>query len=294
MAGAGGMLGEAFYQVFKEKYTIKCTDIDLNDDWLAYTDITNYSEYRDSVLDFRPDFLFHLGAITDLEQCELNPSDAYLTNTLSVENACSIAEELDIPLLYISTAGIFDGCKDIYDDWDTPSPLGVYGRSKYLGEQIVQSRTSKHFICRAGWMMGGGIAKDKKFIKKIMDQILGGCDVLHIVNDKLGTPTYTYDFANNVLQLIETPYYGLYNMVCGGTTGRLEVATEILAHLGLTDSIKIQSVPSDYFKDQYFAARPASERLINTKLILRNLNSMNNWKDSLHHYLDTAYKQLLN
>ena len=142
--------------------------------------------------------------------------------------------------------------------------------------------------------MGGGIAKDKKFIKKIMDQILGGCDVLHIVNDKLGTPTYTYDFANNVLQLIETPYYGLYNMVCGGTTGRLEVATEILAHLGLTDRIKIQSVPSEYFKDQYFAARPASERLINTKLILRNLNSMNNWKDSLHHYLDTAFKHLLN
>ena len=90
--------------------------------------------------------------------------------------------------------------------------------------------------------------------------------------------SYTYDFANNVLQLIETPYYGLYNMVCGGTTGRLEIATEILSHIGLSDKIKIQSVPSDYFKDQYFAARPASERLVNTKLDLRNLNFMNHWR----------------
>ena len=216
----------------KRKYSIKCTDIDLNSEWLTYTDITSYSDYRDSVLDFKPDFLFHLGAITDLEQCELNPNHAYLTNTLSVENACSIADELDIPLLYISTAGIFDGSKETYDDWDIPSPLGVYGRSKYLGEQIVQSRLQKYFICRAGWMMGGGKDKDKKFIKKIMDQILAGQDTLYIVNDKLGTPTYTYDFANNVLQLIETPYYGLYNMVCGGTTGRLKLLLKYY-HIGL-------------------------------------------------------------
>ena len=143
-------------------------------------------------------------------------------------------------------------------------------------------------------MMGGGKAKDKKFIKKIMDQILAGHDSLYIVNDKLGTPTYTYDFANNVLALIETPYYGLYNMVCGGTTGRLEIAKEILDHLDLFDKIKIHSVSSDYFKEQYFAARPASERLVNTKLDLRNLNLMNHWRKSLHHYLDNAYRQLLN
>ena len=207
-----------------------------------------------------------------------------------MENACSSASELDIPLLYISTAGIFDGSKETYDDWDIPSPLGVYGRSKYLGEQIVQSRLQKYFICRAGWMMGGGKDKDKKFIKKIMDQILAGQDTLYIVNDKLGTPTYTYDFANNVLQLIETPYYGLYNMVCGGTTGRLEIATEILSHIGLSDKIKI--IRTLLLKDQYFAARPASERLVNTKLDLRNLNFMNHWRKSLHHYLDTKYKQL--
>ena len=81
IAGSGGMLGEAFYHTFKEKYNIKCTDIDLNAEWLTYADITSYSDYRDSVLDFKPDFLFHLGAITDLEQCELNPNHAYLTNT---------------------------------------------------------------------------------------------------------------------------------------------------------------------------------------------------------------------
>ena len=95
-----------------------------------------------------------------------------------------------------------------------------------------------------------------------------------------------------ILQLIETPYYGLYNMVCGSTTGRLETATEILSHIGLSDKIKIQSVPSDYFKDQYFAARPASERLVNTKLPEKP-KFHESLEKSLHHYLDTKYKQLL-
>ena len=125
IAGCGGMLGEAFYEQFREKYDLKCTDIDVNEDWLDYLDFRNRELYFKDVLNFKPDFLFHLGAHTSLEYCELNKDDAYITNTISVENAVQISNQLNIPLLYISTAGIFDGKKNEYDDWDIPNPLGI-------------------------------------------------------------------------------------------------------------------------------------------------------------------------
>ena len=84
MAGVGGMLGKAFYEQFKEDYEIKCTDIDVNEDWLFYLDFRNFETYSQDVRDFAPDYLFHLGAYTDLEYCELNPDDTYLTNNSDI------------------------------------------------------------------------------------------------------------------------------------------------------------------------------------------------------------------
>jgi dTDP-4-dehydrorhamnose reductase len=293
MAGVGGMLGEAFYKQFKDDYELKCTDIDLNEKWLEQLDFRNYESYRKDVKKFKADFLFHIGAYTDLEYCELNPDDAYLTNTLAAENAVYIANELNIPLLYISTAGIFDGEKDVYDDWDQPNPLGHYARSKYAGEVFVEQNCHRYLICRAGWMMGGGPGKDKKFIQKLMSQVKQGKKELFVVNDKLGTPTYTHDFAVNVKLLLEKEYWGLYNMVCEGITGRLEVAYELVKVLGLENDIKITAVSSDHFKETYFAARPASERLIDKKLDLRKANIMRDWKICLKEYIDNYYKGYL-
>jgi len=221
MAGCGGMLGEAFYQQFKQHYQLKCTDKDVNEDWLHYRDFREFEEYRKDVFDFKPDYLFHLGAYTDLEYCELYADETYLTNTIAVENAVYIANELDIPILYISTAGIYDGKKEIYDDWDIPNPLGMYARSKYLGEVFVKENAKRYIICRPGWMMGSGPKKDKKFVQKIMKQIKEGKKKLYIVNDKLGTPTYTHDFAENVQLLLKMEFWGIYNMACeiGGCAG---------------------------------------------------------------------------
>jgi dTDP-4-dehydrorhamnose reductase len=289
IAGCGGMLGDAFYHEFKNDYILKCTDIDVNDDWLTYLDFRNLEAYRNDAEKFKPDYLFHLGAYTDLEYCEVHQEDTYKTNTTSVENAVYIANELKIPLLYISTAGIFDGTKEVYDDWDTPNPLGCYARSKYAGELFVKENSNTYLICRAGWMMGGGPKKDKKFVQKIMKQIFEGTKKLTIVNDKLGTPTYTYDFAKNVKLLLDHEYWGLYNMVCSGATSRLDVAREILKILNLEDEISINEVTSDYFKEEYFAARPSCERLMNQKLQLRNLNIMQPWQKSLKAYLEKEY-----
>ena len=294
IAGCGGMLGEAFHRQFKKEYLLECSDIDVNEEWLSYLDFRILDDYLDAVKKFNPDFLFHLGAHTDLEYCEKNADDAYQTNTMSVENAVYISNQLNIPLIYISTAGIFDGKKQLYDDWDLPNPLGVYARSKYMGERFVIENSRKYIICRAGWMMGGGPAKDKKFVNKIMNQISSGKKVLNIVNDKDGTPTYTHDFAKTVKNLIENEYWGLYNCVCEGETSRIEVAKEILKVLKLSDKIEINEVTSEFFKDIYFAERPPSERLVNKKLGLRNIKVMRDWKISLSEYLSEYYKDFLN
>jgi dTDP-4-dehydrorhamnose reductase len=293
IAGSGGMLGEAFYSQFKNDYTLKCTDKDVNEEWLSFLDFRDLNAYKKDVESFKPDYLFHLGAYTDLEYCEKNVEDTYLTNTISVENAVYIANALDIPLLYISTAGIFDGNKDLYDDWDQPNPLGVYARSKYMGERYVVENVKNFLVCRAGWMMGAGPKKDKKFIQKLMKQIKEGNKELYIVDDKDGTPTFTHDFAKNVKALIEKEFWGLYNMVCGGQTSRLEVAHELLSLLGLSDEIKINVVKSDYFKEIYFAERPPCERLENKKLKLRNINLMKDWKVALKEYIDLYYRAYL-
>ena len=294
IAGCGGMLGEAFYNQFKNDYELKCSDIDVNEHWLSFLDFRDFESYRTDVKEFNPDYLFHLGAYTDLEYCEQNENDTYITNTMSVENACYIANELNIPLLYISTAGIFDGKKQLYDDWDIPNPLGVYARSKYAGELFVKENVRKHLICRAGWMMGAGPRKDKKFIQKLMLQLRDGKKELFIVNDKDGTPTYTHDFARTVKCLIEKEYWGLYNCVCGGQTSRLEVATELLKILGKTKDVIIHPVSSDFFKTDYFAERPASERLITRKLDMRRVNMMRDWRVALQEYIDNYYKGYLN
>ena len=293
IAGSGGMLGDAFYKIYNKENILRCSDKDVNEKWLHFLDFRDTNSYIEDVKTFNPDYLFHLGALTSLEYCENNPNEAYETNSISVETAVHIANDLKIPLLYISTAGIFDGKKEFYDDWDEPAPLGHYARSKFIGERFVENNARQHLVCRAGWMMGGGPKKDKKFIQKLMKQIKEGRTELHIVDDKLGTPTYTFDFAKNVGLLLERQYWGVYNMVCGGVTGRLEVAKELINLINKRNEVKIAPVSSEYFAKEYFAERPASERLITKKLQLRNCNIMRDWRTCLNEYLDAYYNDYL-
>ena len=283
------MLGEAFYFEFSKDYELYCTDKDVNEKWLHYLNFCEKDNYKSKVIKFNPDYLFHIGAFTDLEYCETHKDETIKTNTDSVISAVEISNELKIPLLYISTAGIFDGKKDFYDETDIPKPIGVYASSKYEAEKHVIKNCKKYLICRAGWMMGGGPKKDKKFIQKIIRQIKDGKKELFVVNDKFGTPTYTIDFAKNTKKLIETNNFGLYNMVCEGNTSRLEVTKEIINILKLKDKIKINEVESSFFSKKFFAERPKSENLINSALNKKGLNLMRPWKETLKEYINKYY-----
>lgn len=140
---------------------------------------------------------------------------------------------------------------------------------------------------------GSRTQQRQKIHPKIMKQLKDGAKELNIVNDKLGTPTYTIDFARNAKLLIEKQLWGVYNMVCGGETGRLEVAKELIRVLGKENDIKINEVDSSFFKDVYFAKRPFSERLVNKKLNLRNANIMRDWKICLKEYVEEYYGNYL-
>ncbi len=291
ITGCGGMLGKAVYKTLADKFDLKATDIDVNEKWLSNLDVRDYNSVKKETLSFNPDCVLHLAALTDLEYCETNPEEAYKTNTMGTENVAMIAKKLDILMVYISTAGIFDGKKEIYDDYDEANPLSHYGRSKYMGEVFVKSHLDKYFVCRAGWMMGDK-KKDKKFVPKILNQIKEGKKEISAVTDLFGSPTYTYDFANNLAELIKTNYYGVYNMVCNGEkASRYDVTKEMFDILELTGKIELKKVDSSFFKESFFAPRPGSEALINRKLTLRNLNKMRDWKVCLREYLENEWSQ---
>ena len=172
--GCGGMLGKAVYDKFSNACCVLASDIDVNEKWLEYVDVRDLKSILDVAKNFNPHLIMNLAALTDLEYCETNCENAWLTNGLGQENSCLVAKLLNIPIVYISTAGIFDGEKEEYNDFDKPEPLSVYGKSKYYGETITKSFGIEHFIFRAGWMMGGGVIKDKKFINKMFKQIKEG------------------------------------------------------------------------------------------------------------------------
>ena len=289
ITGCGGMLGKAVYEQFAPHCQVLATDIDLNEPWLEYGDVIDFQKISEKAFTFEPDLIINLAALTDLEFCEKNPEITWKTNALGAENMALISKAVDATHIYISTAGIFDGQKEYYNDFEQPNPLSVYAKSKYYGEVIVEKILSNYFIFRAGWMMGGGHEKDKKFINKIFKQILDGKKELFVVEDKLGTPTYTVNFAESMFKIVQTKLYGLYNMVCEGSCSRYDVAVEFIRMLGLENEISINIVGSDYFKNEYFAPRPHSEKLLNLKLSSRGINFMKDWKECLEDYVE-SYK----
>jgi dTDP-4-dehydrorhamnose reductase len=290
ITGCGGMLGSAIYPYFSSRYgTVIATDKLISEDWLKLLDVRDYHMFDRYFEIYAPDLVLHLAAETDLEYCETHPDVANAVNALATRHIAEVCAKHSCPLVYISTAGVFDGLKEgAYTEDDLAKPIMVYGKAKLEGEEYVENICEKYLIVRAGWMVGGGLKKDHKFVSFILNQIVEGRTVIHAVNDRWGTPTYTDDFSRNLLCLIQRGVYGRYHMVCEGGATRLDVAAEILRILSRED-IELVPVSSEFFAQQYFAPRPRSEMMVNANLEKLGLNLMRPWQVALRDYLYNQY-----
>ena len=290
ITGAGGMLGNAIYPYFFERFAqVTATDKDVNEKWISHLDVRDTAALEATFENVKPDLVLHLAACTDLEFCEVHADTAKQTNADSTRTVAQLSERHGATLVYISTAGVFDGEKDgLYTEQDEPRPIMVYGETKRAGELHATEHCSRSFVVRAGWMVGGGAAKDHKFVHHILGQIVAGEKVIRAVNDRFGTPTYTHDFALNLFKLLDSKRYGTYHMVCEGSGTRFDVAAAILDICGHKD-IALHAVPSSYFNDRYFAPRPVSEMMTNANLRALGLNFMRPWRDALGDYLKREF-----
>lgn len=294
ITGCGGMLGNAVYPYFVGRFSdVLATDKDITESWLDHLDVRDHDKVEQVFESFQPEYVLHLAAETDLEFCETNPDISEATNATATKNIAELSNKYDATLVYISTAGVFDGEKEgFYTEADEAVPIMVYGQTKYDGEVYVREIAKKYYILRAGWMVGGGSSKDHKFVKKMLDQIIDGKQELNVVTDKLGTPTYTHDFALNLFELLNTEQYGTYHMVCEGSGSRYDVANEILSICGRSD-ITLLEVDSDFFKEEYFAPRPRSEMMINQNLTTLGINHMRPWQVALNEYINLEFPKLV-
>lgn len=295
ITGVGGMLGNAVYPYFSSRFkTVVATDMDPNEPWIELLDVCDASRMQRVFDELRPTIVLHLAACTDLEFCEVQKEVATKTNADATREVAKLCEQHGATLVYISTAGVFDGTKEgYYTEQDQPRPIMHYGKTKYEGELHAARHCSRHFIVRAGWMVGGGATKDHKFVHHVLGQIVSGSKQIRAVNDRWGTPTYTHDFALNLFRLLDSRKYGTYHMVCEGSGTRYDVAKAILEICGQDSAIELIAVDSDYFSSNYFAPRPVSEMMTNANLRSLELNFMRPWRDALEDYISREFPQAM-
>ncbi len=284
LTGAAGMLAaEVVPELKKNGFEVFGYDINQRLPDIQALDITNAQVVFKTVQNIKPEYIFHLAAETDVDRCEKDPDHAFRVNTLGTENVALVCQKLGIKLLYISTAGVFFGDKqDPYTEFDIPNPANVYGVSKLQGEIIVHNLLSQYLIVRAGWMVGGWEI-DKKFVYKIVQQLKEGKMELRVVADKFGSPTFTKDFAKNLVALIKTERFGLYHMTNKGAGSRHDIAVKIVEFMGLGDKVKVHPINSAEYPLP--APRARSEMMRSYKLDLIGLNMMPHWEKSLEEYI---------
>ena len=280
VTGAGGMVGSYVPEVFTDYELVLTNTVE----GYIHMDVRQPADVMRMVADLKPDVILHLAAATDVDQCEREPDEAFHTNAIGTQNIALACQEFDVPLVYVSTAGVFWGDKpEPYNEFDVPKPANVYGQSKLAGEQIVSSLLRRYYIVRAGWMVGGG-EKDKKFVGQISRLMMQGTNPLRIVDDKIGSPTYAKDLLGGIYALLETKHYGLYHLVNQGQCSRYDVGLLIRDVLQRPD-IEILPVSSAYFPLP--APRARSEAMRNLKLELLDLHHTRPWQDALREYILT-------
>ena len=273
--GVGTDLAESYSGIQDGTYVTKADYVSL--------DITNSEAVMNTIKAVKPDVVVHCAAWTavDLAEDEDKQAKVKAINVDGTQNIADACKEVDAKMVYISTDYVFDGqgtepwqpdCKDY-------KPLNVYGQTKLGGELAVSNTLSKYFIVRIAWVFG---KNGNNFIKTMLN-VGKKFDTLKVVNDQIGTPTYTYDLARLLVDMIETDKYGYYHATNeGGYISWYDFACEIFKQAGYTNTV-IPVTTKEYGLSK--AARPFNSRLDKSKLVENGFKPLPTWQDALKRYL---------
>ena len=197
VTGDAGMFCDALVPTLRQAgYEVHPTDIDTRDDGIEYLDVRETARVFGAIEKLRPQYVIHAAAKTDVELCEREVDDAYLTNAVGTQNVALGCQRTGATMIYISTAGVFDGrSNEPYTEFDEPNPLNVYGKTKLAGERFVERLLQRYLIVRTTWMFGGGLRNDKMFVDKIANYINAGNKVIFAVTVKSGSPCFTCELS---------------------------------------------------------------------------------------------------
>ena len=246
-------------------------------------DITDASAVEATIKEVNPDVIIHCAAWTAVDMAEDDDKveKVRAINAGGTQNIANVAKELDAKMVYISTDYVFDGqgeqpwepdCKDY-------KPLNVYGQTKLEGELAVANTLDKYFIVRIAWVFG---LNGKNFIKTMLN-VAKTHDTVKVVNDQIGTPTYTYDLARLLVDMVETDKYGYYHATNeGGYISWYDFTKEIYRQAGL-DTKVLPVTTAEYGLSK--AARPFNSRLDKSKLVENGFTPLPTWQDALSRYL---------
>lgn len=300
VTGIAGQLGhDVMNELHKRGYEGVGSDIAPQysgaDDGTAVTnmdyiqmDITNSEEVTEAIKKVNPDVVVHCAAWTavDLAEESENKEKVMAINVGGTENITKVCKELDCKMVYISTDYVFDGygTRPWNEDCKDYAPLNVYGESKLMGEKVVSLNLEKYFIVRIAWVFG---VNGNNFIKTMLN-VGKKFDSLNVVNDQIGTPTYTYDLSRLLVDMIETDKYGYYHATNEGEyISWYDFACEIFKQAGY--KTKVNPVTTEEYGVSK-ARRPFNSRLNKTKLVDNGFTPLPDWKDALSRYLkEIAY-----
>lgn len=273
--GVGTDLAESYSGIQDDSYVTTAEYVSL--------DITNKEAVMNTIKSVNPDVVVHCAAWTavDLAEDEDKQAKVKAINVDGTQTIADACKEVDAKMVYISTDYVFDGqgitpwnpdCKDY-------KPLNVYGQTKLGGELAVSNTLSKYFIVRIAWVFG---KNGNNFIKTMLN-VGKKFDTLRVVNDQIGTPTYTFDLARLLVDMIETDKYGYYHATNeGGYISWYDFACEIFKQAGYTTKV-VPVTTEEYGLSK--AARPFNSRLDKSKLVENGFKPLPTWQDALARYL---------
>ena len=243
-------------------------------------DITDAAAVEMVLQEVKPDAVVHCAAWTavDLAEDDDKVDKVRSINAGGTKNIAEVCKKLDCKMVYISTDYVFDGeGTRPWEPEDERHPLNVYGQTKYEGELAVQNTLEKYFIVRISWVFG---VNGKNFIKTMLN--LGKThDHLTVVNDQFGSPTYTYDLARLLVDMILTDKYGIYHATNEGICNWYEFACEIFRQAGM--KVDVAPVPASEYPTK--AKRPENSRMSKAKLTENGFVRLPSWQDALERYL---------